>query len=461
MSICQQGRRAGFPLLFAVVIAGCAGAENEFQQPPPPPVTVANPILRTVPIYIEENGETEAVQRAEVRARVTGFLGPVELNLEEPVTGGEQLFQIEDEQYRATVGAAEAAQQAAEAAILVAEAQVGTLKVEVDRAKKEFERQTELLAQDATTQQQFDVADASYKSAQAQEAAAEANVAAAVGDRDKADQDKVQADINLAYTTVTAPIDGRITATEVKEGNLVEEGTHLATIVNREQIYANFSISDRDWLRLQRTRIEAREEGEPEERVDYSDVKILLQREIDDGFPFQGQLDYLDEEGVDQATGTFALRAIFENPDDLIFPGLFVRLRVPIARLENAVLIPESAIARDPQGTYVQVLAEDGTLARRNIVTALVVDAMSPDATDENAESTSVVRMAVVQQGLTPEDQVVTLGGFGIRPDTVVEATVESLEGIEVPQIELPFLDDGSADQTDDSADQTDDATSE
>lgn len=449
MSICQRGQRGRVLIVCAAVLsAGCSGAENEYKPPPPPEVTVANPVLRTVPVYIEENGETEAVERAEVSARVTGFLQEIKFNPADPVTKGEVLYVIEPDQYKATRDAAQAALDAAQAAILVAEAQVGTLKVEEDRANKDFERQKMLLAQEATTQQQYEAADAAYKAAQAQVTAAEANVAAANADRNQAQETLARAELDLSYTSVTAPISGRITKTEIKVGNLVQEGTRLATIVNRDRIYANFNVSDREVLRLQQAGIERRRAAGIEEPPDFTKFKAELHREIDTGFPFVGHLDYLDQEGVNQATGTFAVRAIFKNPDDLILPGLFVRVRVPIAEQKNAVLVPESAVSRDPQGAYVQVLDAEGKLARQNVVTGQVVSATRTGGEASGGEGTgahpeTVIRLVVVERGLKPDAGVIIDGGFGVRPGTQVNATESSLAN-------LRLLDRGAS--TDDSS---------
>jgi RND family efflux transporter MFP subunit len=417
-------------MVFAAVLsAGCGGAENQYQPPPPPEVTVASPVVRTVPVYIEENGETEAVERAEVSARVTGFLQEIEFNPADLVTEGEVLYVIEPDQYKATRDAAQAALEAAEAAILVADAQVGTLKVEEERASSDFERQKKLLEQEATTQQQYETADAAYKAAQAQVTAAEANVAAANADRNQAQEKLARAELDLSYTTVTAPISGKITKTEVKVGNLVHEGTRLATIVNRDRIYANFNVSDRELLRLQQAGIERRRAAGIEEPPDFTKFKAELHREIDTGYPFVGHLDYIDQEGVEQSTGTFAVRAIFENPDDLILPGLFVLVRVPIAEQENAVLIPEVAVSRDPQGRYVQVLDAKNKLERRYIVMGQIVQATLPE---EDGESSRVVRMVVVDQGLSPDDQIVIKGGISVRPGVEVSPTETSLAGIKL-----------------------------
>ncbi|REJ88736.1 MAG: efflux RND transporter periplasmic adaptor subunit [Planctomycetota bacterium] len=456
-AMCRRQRlygRNGAATLVVVLLTGCTAAQNEYQPPPPPPVTVAKPVQRSVPVYIEENGETEVVERAEVRARVTGFLKEVNFEPGDQVAKDVSLYIIEPDQYEATKNAAAAAVEAAQAAIEVAQAQVGTLEVELERARKDYERQENLKQQDATTQQAYDAAVAAFKASQANVEAAKANVQAANSDRNQAKQDLAQAELNLGYTAVTAPISGRITKTEVKVGNLVQEGTHLATIVNRSRIYANFNLSDREVLVLKEAAVDERKEQGVEEPPDLSQIRVRLHREIDAGFPFEGHLDYIDQEGVDQATGTLSLRAVFDNPDDRLLPGLFVRVRVKIDEIENAVLIPELALARDQQGAYVQVLDQTGKLARRGVVTGPSIDATPPDgesSTEDGGGSPfgKVLRMVVIEEGVDLDDRVVIAGGFGIRPGAEVDPTEISLDGIsllDVGEEEADGPEDGEVD---------------
>lgn len=468
--------------LITATVAGCAGKTNEYQAPPPPPVTITQPVQRPVQVYLEQNGETEVTERAEVRARVTGFLkailfepgdkvfGPADAEAgseNSDQSGATVLYLIEPDQYQATKGAAEAALKAAESAIVVAEAQVNSLEVEAERATREYERQERLKAQDATTEQTYDAAVAARDAAVASVAAAKANVLASQADRDKAEQDVVQANLDLSYTTVTAPIDGRITKTEVKLGNLVEEGTHLATVVNRDQMYVNFNLSDVDFLLLQQEGIEERrEQGKAvDEEVDLSTIRVELQREIDEGFPFVGHLDYADQEGVDQATGTFALRGVFENPAPYrIVPGLFVRVRVPIGDPEEKILIPEAALARNQLGPYVQVVDAEGMLAERPVVTGQVVPAAWNDGEPAESESSSgeqtdIRRMVVIEEGLSLDDRVIINGGYGVLPGTEVEVVKEeSLDSISLIDASTA---DGAPGESPDAASENTDSSSE
>ena len=411
----QQGAVHSWNLcccLAAVVLLGGCGAtvpDNAYQSPPPPDVGVAVPIMATVTRFIEENGETEVVERAEVRARVRGFLNAINFKPGQFVRAGDVLYEIQREEYEAAVNSAQAALSSAEAAVVVAEAQVGVARVEVSRAQKEFVRYKDLLAKDATTQKQFDQAEADLEAAQANASAAEATVTAAEAERGRADANLAQAKLDLGYTQVVAPIDGHVTKTEIKVGNLIENGDLLATVVDHQRIYANFNVSDRDILRLRQA---APPKPDREDGADarYRGWPTQLRRELDDGFRFLGGLDYVDQEGVDQATGTFAMRAVFENPDDLILPGLFVRVRVPVGKIEDALLIPEQSLLRDQQGMYVLVVDEANTVQKQDVKSGQRVGSM-----------------IVIEEGLAADDTFLLSGFQRARPGAAVNPTTEEL----------------------------------
>ncbi|MCA9112954.1 MAG: efflux RND transporter periplasmic adaptor subunit, partial [Planctomycetaceae bacterium] len=370
-----------------------------------PEVTVAHPLQKTVTIFIEENGETEVVEQADVRARVRGILEEINFAPGQTVQQDDVLYVIQRSEYQAALNSAKAALAAAEAAIEVANAQTGVVEVELTRAETDFQRHKEMLAKEAVTQSQFDTVLATRDGVRARREAAIAATAAANADRDRAQANLDQAQLDFDYTLVKAPISGRITKTEIKQGNLVENGSLMATIVGRDQMYANFNVSDREVLRLQKA---AQERGEPRnpEKDRYRDMPAYLRRELDEGFPFVGKLDYVDQEGVDQSTGTFAIRAIFENPDNLILPGLFVRVRVPVGKLDDALLIPEQSLSRDQRGTYVLVVNEERKVDRRTV---------TPGQTEEG--------MVVIETGLTGDELVLIEGGQRARPGVEVSPT--------------------------------------
>lgn len=400
------------------ILAGCGAGvpDNSYQAPPPPEVTVAHPLQKTVTIYIEENGETEVVEQADVRARVRGILEEIKFVPGQTVKQDDVLYVIQRSEYQAALNSAKASLAAAEAAIEAATAQVGVVDVELKRAEAEFVRFKGMLEKGAATQSQFDTVLAARDGVSANREATLASVTSAKADRDKAQANLDQAELDFEYTLVKAPISGRITKTDIKRGNLVENGSLLATIVGQDSIYANFNVSDRAVLRLQKA---AKERGATKDEERYRNMPAYLQREIDEGFPFEGKLDYVDQEGVDQATGTFAIRAVFDDPENLILPGLFVRVRVPVDKLEDALLIPEQALSRDQRGTYVLLVNDEHKIERR---------AVTQGQTDQG--------MVVIEDGLTKDDRVLIEGGQRARPGVVVNPSEIELSATDEPESE-------------------------
>ena len=421
-SSCRQIRLGPVAVALLMALTGCDinfnPAKNEYQPPEPPDVTVATPLVMTVPVFIEENAETEAVNRADVSAQVGGILKDVNFEPGDFVSEGAILYVIDPDDYQAALDAADAAVETANAAVQVAEAQVGVAKAEVDRAELELDRQQQLVDRNAGTKQQLDNARAARDSALAMHQAAIASVESAKADVLKAEASQAQAQLDLDRTEVVAPIEGRVTKTNIKEGNLVATGSLLATVVDRREIYANFNLSDREALRLQKERKKDFETEQGAKR-DYKGVRVFLRREIDESFPFDGHLDYVDEEGVDQSTGTLAIRAVFKNEDELVLPGLFARVRLPIDLQENALLIPEQAVSRDQQGEFVLLVDSEKKVVKQGVTSGQ-----------------SFGGMVVIEDGLSADDSVLTGGAQRVRPGTEVTPKTEDLKAPEIPQID-------------------------
>lgn len=348
---------AGFLLMAAI---GCS-QPNAYQPPPLPTVTVARPVRKTVTNYLEETGTTEAVERVEIRARVKGFLNEVKFQPGTMVEQGASLYQIEPQLYQAKVDAAAA--------------EVEAQQARLEKAKIERDRQERLKAEDPGA-----TSEVALVSARAEYNGAEAGLKAARAALD-------EANIDLQYTNVTTPISGRVGKTLVKQGNLVGDGeaTHLTTVIQYDPIYANFNISERDLLQL-------REKTPEKEDADRAQVPLYLRRANDEGFPFEGRFDYADLT-VDQSMGTFMIRGIFPNPEDGIFPGLFVRIRVPIGQQEDALLVPERAVGADQAGKYLLVVNDQNEVQRRDVTVG-----------------SKLADMVVINQGLEPDDQVIVDG---------------------------------------------------
>lgn len=405
------------------VLHGCGAGppDNSYQAPPPPEVNVAKPIVRDVTQFVEENGETEAVERADVRARVQGVLEEIlfepRAKIKKEVEKGEVLYLIEPKEFEAAVQAAEASVAGSKAALQVANAQVEIAEVEITRAELDYKRFKDLFDKGAGTEQELDESKAAIDAAMATKKGMDANVKTAEAEQKKAEANLVQVNLDLDYTTVRAPISGVVTKTEVKVGNLVENGTLLTSVVDRSRMYANFNISDREALRLQEARRAKRDPDQPDDS-DLPDYPAYLRRSNDSGFPFEGLVDYIDQEGIDQSTGTLAIRCVFENPDDLLFPGLFVYVRIPVGELKDALLIPERALFRDQTGSFVLTVNDEKKIERNPVTVGQTADGM-----------------VVIKEGLSPEDWIVLEGSQRARP------------GVEVVPVETEISEASKADK--------------
>ena len=364
------------------LLVGCSPT-NEYQPPPPPNVNVAKPVIQTVTNYLEETGTTEAVERVEIRARVSGFLEKIDFEDGDHVKEGDRLYLIQQSEYKAAVAQAEANIEAA--------------KVEVERAKIELDRQEKLFEQKATPETKVVQARSEYNSALAAQ-----KVAIAARD---------DAQLNLDYCEVRTPIAGRVERTIIKLGNLVgnDGATHLTNVINYDPIHVYFNISERALLQAAKRKQKEKTDG----KLDLTKIKAYLRRALDDGFPFEGHLDYADL-GVDQSTGTFTIRAIFPNPNLDILPGLFVRVRVPLGTTENAVLVPEKSIGFDQVGRFVMIVGDENIVERRNIQLGAKYG-----------------EMVVVASGLSGEETVVIDGIQRARPGGKVTPTEIQLPPVE------------------------------
>lgn len=394
----------------------CGKPTNQYVAPPPPKVTAMVPVKHPTVQFIEENGESEAVARADVRSRVRGFIEKVNFEPGQAVNRETVLYEIEDAEYVAARNASAAAVVAAQAAINVSEAQVLTAQTEVNRAQREFERQTTLLGQQATSKTEFDAAQAAIESARALLAGANAAVESAKASLQQSQAKLEKAELDLGYTKIHAPIDGRVTKTDIKVGNLVDNGTELAAVVNDRQVYVNFSISDRQLLELRRARIETNARPVPQEQ--WSQLPVFVKLETDEGFPHVGRLNYIDQEGVDTMTGALPLRAVLDNPDGKLLPGLFVRVRMPVSDPTESLLIPSRAILRDRDTVFVYVIGEKNLVQRRDVLLG------------EQAGGWTVIR-----KGLEDTDQVIVDGLQRSRPEMPVDPTVYQASSSDLPAV--------------------------
>lgn len=322
----------------SMLLLASAGCEkpNTYVPPPAPQVVVSQPIEGPVTPYLELTGNTQAIKTVELRARVEGYLEKILFREGEIVKEGQLLFLIQQNTY--------------EAKLKEAKAQVLADKARLMHAETEYVRFSGLLKQNAAAQTDVDKWHYERDSAQAAVMAAEANVDLAK--------------LNLDYTEVRAPFTGRAGRRMKDPGNLVGAGekTVLAEINQIDPIYAYFTISEQDLLRVRgRHQSEATSPRMP-------DVPVALGLVNEDGYPHQGKLDFAGIR-LDPTTGTLLLRAIFPNPDYSILPGLFARLKAPVDNAQSALLIPTKAISYDQIGPYVLVVNDKNLVERRSITT--------------------------------------------------------------------------------------------
>jgi RND family efflux transporter MFP subunit len=359
--------------------AGCERSENKFVPPPPPPVTVSRPVQQPVTDYIYLTGNTQAVDQVQLEARVEGFLTSIHFKDGDLVKKGDLLFLIEQEQYKAKV------QQA--------EGQLAAARAQLQRAVQEYDRQVSLLKQNATAKSEVE-------KWMAERDAAEASITEA-----KAGLELAR--INLGYTRVTAPFDGRMDRHLVTPGNLVGAGkpTALAVITRMDPIYAYFTMNERDLIRLI---------GTPGQQASYKEtrVPVFAGTEGTKGYPIEGRLDFAAT-GLDPNTGTILLRATYPNPRSAtgvpaLIPGMFVRLRIPVETREKALLVSERALGVDQGGRYLLVVNDKDVVEQRPVTVGAGVNGMR-----------------VIEEGLQAEEWVVVRGIQRARPGAKVTPVKE------------------------------------
>jgi len=329
-------------LALVATLGTLACGQPEPPPPTPPEVSVATPIRRDVTFYQDFTGRTASVQRAEVRARVTGFLERMNFVSGDMVKKGQLLFVIEPEPYQAQRDQAEASLKSAEA--------------NRDRAQSDLERLEEAIKTNAVSQQDV-------TRARAELAQAEAAVLSSGAGLD-------QAQIQLAYTQVRSPLAGRVDRNLVDLGNLVgqAEATLLTTVVQMDPLWVYFDLPETLVLHLLGDLREMGVEGvrDLENEQIREAVRFFVGTQVEDGFPHEGYLDFLSNT-VNAATGTVEVRGVVPNDDLLLLPGVFVRVRVPGRLMPDSILVSERAIGTDLGGKYVLLVGAENVVEQRYV----------------------------------------------------------------------------------------------
>jgi len=352
----------------ALVIGGLVLPADAQQQPfAAVPVGVVKAERRPIAAALDFVGRVEAINRVEIKARVTGFLEDVLFKEGDPVKQGDPLYRIEKGLFQAAVEQAQGALERSKASKVLTQVQL--------------ERAEDLLAKSAGTAVARDQAKAADQQAAGGIMTDEANLSTAK--------------INLGYTEINAPIAGKISKTNVTMGNVVspQSGT-LTTIVSQDPMYVSFPVSQRDFLR-------ARESGK---NIDITGINVRLSFADNTVYDQPGRINFVDV-SVDRATDTVLVRATFPNPSGALVDGQLVRVNVESDNPTEKVVVPQAALIADQEGVYVFVVEDGKATVKRVKVSA----ESGPDA--------------VVEEGLSGGELVIVQGVQGVRPGAAVRAT--------------------------------------
>ena len=359
-----------------LILTGC-GKHAAGPAPPPPVVSVVQPVAREVIEWDEYIGRLESPETVEVRARVSGYLDKVHFKEGKPVKAGDLLFTIDRRPYKADLDRAAADYERAQS-------QTELARNDADRAQK-------LIQTKAISTEDFDTKVKNYAAAQAAARSAKATLDLAK--------------LNYEFTEIRSPIDGRISRALVTQGNLISGGvsgagaTLLTTIVSLDPLYLYGDADERAILKY----IRLSREGS---RVSARDKEIPAEMGLADenGFPHKGYMDFVDNR-VDPNTGTMRARGVFPNKDQSLSPGFFGRIRIPGSGKYPALLLPDRALGSDQAQKFVYVVNSEKKVEFRPVKIGPMIDGLR-----------------VVKEGLQPGESVIVEGLLRVRPGVVVDA---------------------------------------
>jgi len=365
-------RNLGLLFFFTLILMGC-GSKDETSatkvQMPVPNVKIAQPLSQTVTEWDDFTGRIEAISSVDIRARVSGYLEKVNFKAGEQVKKGDLLFQIDPKPFAAQLN--------------FSEAELERAKAKHELAKNDLERAKRLFSGKAISEEEHDARTKGSQETLAAVQSATANVATAK--------------LNLEFTKIRAPIDGRIGRELITEGNLVGGGadaTLLTFIVSVDPVYVYVDVDERSALKYKRLAIQ---EGN---RVGPVPLQLAVSDEAD--FPHLGHIDYISPR-ADITTGTISLRGVLANPDGLLSPGFFARLQVRGSAPYSALLIPDRAIATDQAQRFVWVVNQEQKVEYRKVLLG-----------------THVGQLRVITEGLKADEWVVIEGIQKLMPSIQV-----------------------------------------
>jgi len=367
--------RAAVALAFAGLIAGCGDSQKQGGAPPAPTVTVAKAVKRTVFDFDEYVGRFVAVNSVEVRARVSGYLEGVHFKDGQTVKQGDLLFAIDKRPFQNSVDQARANLTQAKSNLAFTEA--------------DFTRGQQLVRDKTITDQTFEQRSQAFRNAQASVSNAEAALRTS--------------ELDLEFTELRAPINGRIGDRRVSPGNLVTGGTSgnttlLATIVSTDPVRFEFTFDEASYLRYERLA-----KGGQDVASRGTGVKVALKLIDESDFDHEGSMDFVDNV-IDRATGTIRGRAVFANPNGVLTPGMFARIRVPASPPYEALLVPDVAVGTEQARKFVMTVTADNTAAPKYVTLGQV--------TSDGFQ--------VIKEGIGPDDRIIVNGLMRARPGTKV-----------------------------------------
>jgi RND family efflux transporter MFP subunit len=359
--------------LILLSVAGCGGSGGAQSAAPPPEVSVAQVLQKRVKDWDEFTGRLQAVETVEIRPRVSGYIDQVAFTEGKVVKRGDLLFVIDPRPYKADYDRAAA--------------DVKRYKTTLELARIEQQRVRHLKESGAVSQEEVDERESTVAQGEANVAGAEAALESAA--------------LNMSFTKVTSPIDGRVSRAEVTRGNLVtggiNGGTFLTSVVSLDPIYLYFEGDEATYLRY----IQLARNGErPSSRDAPNPVRVGLANE--EGFPHEGAMDFVDNQ-VNSQTGTIRARAVLQNKDGLYIPGLFARVQLLGSSEYTAVLIDDRAVNTDQSQKYVFLLGAGNKIEYRRVKLGRVIDGLR-----------------IVREGLKPDDVIVVNGAQRVHPGIVV-----------------------------------------
>jgi membrane fusion protein, multidrug efflux system len=365
-------------LALTTAVLGCGSGAPPVAETPPPPVTVSQPVVRNVTDHDDYEGRLAAAEKVEIRARARGHLRKVNFQDGQVVKAGDPLYEIDPRQHQVSLGSAEA--------------QAASAQGSLEFARAEYNRVRGLVQKRAASPEELDMWTAKQALAQ--------------GDVSKAKAAVAQAKLDLEFTKVAAPIDGKISRTQVDVGNLVNAGggeTLLTTLVSVEPVHVYFNVDERSLLRYRKTFRKAKEAGGVEPPIKDLKIPVFVALEGEEGYPHKGVIDFADNR-VNPNTGTIQVRGVLPNAKRLFDDGMRARVRIPVSDPRKALMITERALGNEQGRKFVYVVNDQNVVERRDV---------TPDRAADGLQ--------VIRDGLNPDDWVVVNGIQRVRDAMKVE----------------------------------------